>query len=119
MAGAEQRHRQRADELDGQRHAEGDPLDGEIKEQVHGPKRQPIGDGPQQGVPIEGHSPDAKHQREEQGGTSQPEQGRAGGSQQGKQRLGQGGAEGNRQHGEDDRQQGGESGGVWRHLVHT
>ncbi|MNH31225.1 hypothetical protein D3C76_749330 [compost metagenome] len=78
MAGAEQRYRQGADELDGQRHAEGDPLDRQIEEQVHGPERQPIGDGSQQGAPIEGHSPETKHQREEQGGASQSEQGGTG-----------------------------------------
>ncbi|MGL6466811.1 hypothetical protein ACSZNP_04080 [Aeromonas hydrophila] len=119
MARAEQRHRQGADELDGQRHAEGDPLDRQIEKQIHCSQRQPIGDGPQQGASIEGHSPDPKHQREEQGGASQSEQGGTGGPDQGKQGLGQRGAEGNRQHGEDDRQQGGESSGVRRHLVQT
>ncbi|MNR53310.1 hypothetical protein D3C85_1733030 [compost metagenome] len=73
MAGVEQRHRQRADKLDGQRHAEGDALDGQIEEQVHGPKGESVRDGPQQGAPVEGGTPDAKHQGEEEGGAPQPE----------------------------------------------
>ena len=114
----EQGHRQGADELMARATPRGMRAMAEIEEQVHGPKRQAVGDGAQQVRRSRG-ARQMRNTRERRRGRTPAGTGSCLRPEQGKQGFGQGGAEGDRQHGEQDGQKRGEGIGIGLHGVHT